>query len=36
MVEKALSIAKIFYPRYLLCFIFNNITSHFIYIKNAV
>lgn len=36
VVEKALSIAKTFYPGYSLCFLFDNITSHFIYIKDIL
>lgn len=36
VVEKALFIAKTFYPGYSLCFLFNNITSHFIYIKDIL
>lgn len=36
VVEKALSIIKVFYLRYSLCFLFDNITSHFIYAKDIL
>ena len=35
VVEKALSIAEALYLGYSLCFLFDNMTSHSIYIKNA-
>lgn len=34
IVEKTLLIAAGLYLRYLLCFLFNNITSHSVYIKD--
>lgn len=36
IVEKALLITESLYPRYLTCYLFNNVTSHFIYAKNAL
>lgn len=35
VVKKALPIIKVFYSGYLLCFLFNNITSHSVYTKNT-
>lgn len=36
IVEKALPIAKAVYLRYLLCFLFDNTTSHSVYVKDAL
>lgn len=36
MVNIALPIAKALYPRYSLLFLFNNITSYFIYTDNTL
>lgn len=36
IVKKALFIAKIFYFNYLFIIFSNNITSHFVYIKNIL
>ena len=36
VVEKALPIAEALYPRYSLCFLFNNATSHSVYAKDAL
>lgn len=35
MVNKALSITEAFYLEYSLIFLFNNATSHFVYIKDT-
>lgn len=36
VVNKALPIAEALYPRYLLLFLFNNTTSHFMYAKDVL
>lgn len=36
VVSKALLIAEVFYPGYLLLFLFDNATSHFVYADNAL
>ena len=36
VVEKALPIAKALYPGYSFCFLFDNATSHFVYIKDVL
>ena len=36
VVKKALSIAKALYPNYSLLFLFDNATSHFVYLKDAL
>lgn len=35
-MKKILPSIKILYSKYFILFIFNNITSHLIYIKNAL
>lgn len=36
IVNKTLPITKIFYPGYLLLFLFDNITSHSVYTKDVL
>ncbi len=36
VVEKALPITEALYPRYSLCFLFDNATSHSVYAKDAL
>lgn len=36
MVNKALPIAETLYPGYSFLFLFDNATSHFIYVQNAL
>ncbi len=35
MVEKALPVTEVLYPRYSLCFLFDNTTHHSIYAQDA-
>lgn len=36
VVSNALPIVKALYPGYLLIFLFNNVTSHFVYVKDVL
>lgn len=36
VIKKALPIAEALYPRYSLLFLFNNVTSHSVYAKDAL
>lgn len=36
VVKKTLPIAEIFYSEYFFLFLFDNITSHFVYAKDAL